>query len=413
MSSNRKSKVGGPGTGISLHSAGSISARQHADTLEKKLQRRPTWKEMFRHLHTHGHDGQSFVDQRSAKIDRRFPPRPDTSIDEDAVYLEVVPEVKGRVYGLGSQGYHRSISLGGASSSQGPAYGLHELEELQRDHQRLQETLLKERMERQEQMQRDKMERQEETQEMQDRRCDYFILRISNLLKKLKAIEKYPKVKLVILKVFAMPEASWGFFPDAGASHFLSRLPGFFGEYLGLTGARINGAEMLACGLATHFVPSTCLASLERELWKTNSVNPAVASAVLDVFAQEVSTREESAYRRIPCMSAITYKRSNVLQFSLYSYQEGRNQDVSQYLICEFRMACHAFHGTVNGDAFDSARTVSLDKNKKPKWQPSKLELVTDEMVDQFFAKIEDEDWAELRLPSKSSPAANSGLAKL
>ncbi|KAK9160159.1 hypothetical protein Syun_006500 [Stephania yunnanensis] len=144
---------------------------------EKKLQRRPTWKEMFRHLHTHGHDGQSFVDQRSAKIDAELTRRleeistqtPDTSIDEDAVYLEVVPEVKGRVYGLGSQGYHRSIYSGGASSSQGPAYGLHELEELQRDHQRLQETLLKERMERQEQMQRDKMERQEETREMQDR----------------------------------------------------------------------------------------------------------------------------------------------------------------------------------------------------------------------------------------------------
>ncbi|KAK9095371.1 hypothetical protein Scep_026840 [Stephania cephalantha] len=60
-----------------------------------------------------------------------------------------------------------------------------------------------------------------------------------------------------------MPEASWGFFPDAGASHFLSRLPGFFGEYLGLNGARINGAEMLACGLATHFIPSTVPYSIE------------------------------------------------------------------------------------------------------------------------------------------------------
>ncbi|KAK9169672.1 hypothetical protein Syun_001812 [Stephania yunnanensis] len=83
---------------------------------------------------------------------------PDTSIDEDAVYLEVVPEVKGCVYGLGSQGYHRIISLGEASSSRGPVYGPRELEELQRDHQMLQETLLKERMEREEQMQRDKME---------------------------------------------------------------------------------------------------------------------------------------------------------------------------------------------------------------------------------------------------------------
>lgn len=29
------------------------------------------------------------------------------------------------------------------------------------------------------------------------------------------------------------------------------------GEYAGLTGARLDGAEMLACGLATHFVPSS------------------------------------------------------------------------------------------------------------------------------------------------------------
>ncbi|GKV06211.1 hypothetical protein SLEP1_g18121 [Rubroshorea leprosula] len=57
--------------------------------------------------------------------------------------------------------------------------------------------------------------------------------------------------------VFAMPETALGLFPDIGASYFLSRLPGFFGEYVGLTGARLDGAEMLACGLATHYVPST------------------------------------------------------------------------------------------------------------------------------------------------------------
>jgi len=28
------------------------------------------------------------------------------------------------------------------------------------------------------------------------------------------------------------------------------------GEYLGLTGTRLDGAELLSCGLATHFVPS-------------------------------------------------------------------------------------------------------------------------------------------------------------
>lgn len=32
------------------------------------------------------------------------------------------------------------------------------------------------------------------------------------------------------------------------------------GEYLGLTGTRLDGADLLSCGLATHFVPSqvTC-----------------------------------------------------------------------------------------------------------------------------------------------------------
>ncbi|KAK9093827.1 hypothetical protein Scep_025296 [Stephania cephalantha] len=168
MRANRISEVGGPGTGIALHSARSISARQHGDTSEKKHKRHPTCQEMFRHLHTHGHDGHTFVDQRSAKIDvidifrhntcctyilnndevnyyfidlmqaqltRRVEElsteSPDTPIDVDAIYLEVVLEVKGRIYGLGSQGYHRHTSSSiEASSSRGPAYGPHELEEL-------------------------------------------------------------------------------------------------------------------------------------------------------------------------------------------------------------------------------------------------------------------------------------------
>lgn len=33
-----------------------------------------------------------------------------------------------------------------------------------------------------------------------------------------------------ILQVFAMPETALGLFPDIGASYFLSRLPGFFGN---------------------------------------------------------------------------------------------------------------------------------------------------------------------------------------
>uniref|UniRef100_A0A7C8ZEX9 3-hydroxyisobutyryl-CoA hydrolase n=1 Tax=Opuntia streptacantha TaxID=393608 RepID=A0A7C8ZEX9_OPUST len=83
-------------------------------------------------------------------------------------------------------------------------------------------------------------------------------------------MELLSEVELVYqFMVFATPETAVGLFPDVGASYFLSRLPGFFGEYLGLTGARLDSAEMLACCLATHFVPSVKLPLLEEELCKT------------------------------------------------------------------------------------------------------------------------------------------------
>ncbi|PQQ21025.1 hypothetical protein Pyn_08707 [Prunus yedoensis var. nudiflora] len=52
--------------------------------------------------------------------------------------------------------------------------------------------------------------------------------------------------------VFVNPETQMGFHPDAGASFYLSRLPGYLGEYLALTGDKLNGVEMIACRLATH-----------------------------------------------------------------------------------------------------------------------------------------------------------------
>ena len=54
--------------------------------------------------------------------------------------------------------------------------------------------------------------------------------------------------------LFAMPETAIGLFPDVGATRFLNRCPGQIGRYLGLTGARLEAADALYCGLATHFV---------------------------------------------------------------------------------------------------------------------------------------------------------------
>ena len=54
---------------------------------------------------------------------------------------------------------------------------------------------------------------------------------------------------------FAMPETGIGLFPDVGGGWYLSRLPGRMGQFLALTGARLDGAECLWTGLATHYLP--------------------------------------------------------------------------------------------------------------------------------------------------------------
>ena len=55
--------------------------------------------------------------------------------------------------------------------------------------------------------------------------------------------------------LFAMPEASIGLFPDVGSSYFLPRFPGSLGLYLGLTGARLQGADILYTGAGTKTPP--------------------------------------------------------------------------------------------------------------------------------------------------------------
>src|SRR3546814_11660662 len=52
---------------------------------------------------------------------------------------------------------------------------------------------------------------------------------------------------------FAMPETGIGLFPDVGGGWFLPRLPGRVGAYLATTGARIDGADCRAVGIATHY----------------------------------------------------------------------------------------------------------------------------------------------------------------
>ncbi|XP_078441681.1 3-hydroxyisobutyryl-CoA hydrolase 1-like [Wolffia australiana] len=233
--------------------------------------------------------------------------------------------------------------------------------------------------------------------------------------------------------VFAMPETALGLFPDIGASYFLSRLPGYFGEYVGLTGARLDGVEMLACGLATHFVPSMRLSLLEESLIQMTTADPNSISAVINKFSESPTVKQSSVFHRLDivdqcfCRGTVeeivhqlevesrtfseewitaairSIKKASPLslKISLRSIREGRHQDIGQCLIREHRMVSHILRGEISKDFFEGCRAILIDKDKNPKWGPSILELVTEDMVRKFFAPVDDPAWEDLSLPQR------------
>ncbi|KAG2327514.1 hypothetical protein Bca52824_010242 [Brassica carinata] len=251
--------------------------------------------------------------------------------------------------------------------------------------------------------------------------------------------------------VFAMPETELGLFPDVGASYFLSRLPGFFGnkihvfacrqniepisfshpscllrlgEYVGLTGARLDGAEMLACGLATHFVPSTRLNALEADLCRLGSSDPVTfSSTILNAYTQLdvidrcisrrtvediISTLEREAIQEpdewiLATIRALKKASPASLKITLRSVNKRRTvSGVGQCLIREYRMVCHVMKGELSKDLVEVLSAFLIVYLRSETWEPRRLEQVTDNMVDQYFKRMDEEEgWKDLKLPPR------------
>ncbi|KMZ56755.1 3-hydroxyisobutyryl-CoA hydrolase [Zostera marina] len=234
--------------------------------------------------------------------------------------------------------------------------------------------------------------------------------------------------------VFAMPETGIGHFPDVGSTYFLSRLIGYFGEYVGLTGVKLVSSEMYACGLATHIVPSKDLLLLEEKLVEADSLDINVISTIIDSFSHVmIPLKQNSAYKMMnvinKCFSKATVEEiidsleheavnhpeewiKNALQLlkkaspaslkiCLRSIREARTEGIGECLKKEYRITSHILRNHVSKDYYEGVRALLLDKDKNPKWEPSRLELMTSEMVDRYFTKVDDPNWEDLRLPSR------------
>ncbi|NOY44021.1 MAG: enoyl-CoA hydratase/isomerase family protein [Deltaproteobacteria bacterium] len=217
----------------------------------------------------------------------------------------------------------------------------------------------------------------------------------------------------------AMPETGIGFFPDVGASYLLSRLPGAFGPFLGLTGTAVGPGDALALGLATHFVPRGRLPALREALAGAGSwaeVNRALEglsgpagpaplwqrrAEIERAFGQE---RVEDVLEKLADMARegsdwarrtrdeLLAKSPTSLKVTWEALRRGRNLDLASCLAMEYRLVCRFLAAR---DFCEGVRAVLEDRDGRPRWDPPDLSRVSDEAVAAYFAPLPPgEEWS-------------------
>ncbi|XP_011497619.1 PREDICTED: 3-hydroxyisobutyryl-CoA hydrolase, mitochondrial [Ceratosolen solmsi marchali] len=210
--------------------------------------------------------------------------------------------------------------------------------------------------------------------------------------------------------LFAMPETAIGLFPDVGGSYFLSRLKGKFGLFLGLTGYRLKGVDVLHVGVATHFVPSNKLESVYNELLLQDSdIDKVLEQYLPKNIKQEFSL---NPYTEIinECFSAPTVEEiinrleanksewvqniikmlnkmsPTALKVTKKAIDEGSKKSLAECLIMEYRLVCACLKK--NSDFAEGVRALLIDKDQNPLWNPTTLEQVSDDIVEKRFTPL-------------------------
>jgi enoyl-CoA hydratase len=219
--------------------------------------------------------------------------------------------------------------------------------------------------------------------------------------------------------MFAMPEVGIGFFPDIGATWFLPRLPGELGSYCALTGERLNAADGVAAGIATHRVASAKFPELVEALCSAVSVDallgafaepagegPVTARRIaidylfqgrrvediLDRLDAEAATNGTGAAFAHAAAALIRTKSPTSLKLVLAQMRRGASLDFTECMRTEFRIVSRVMRGH---DFYEGIRAVIVDKDQAPRWQPATLDAVSAAEVERHFAPLE----SELDLP--------------
>lgn len=205
--------------------------------------------------------------------------------------------------------------------------------------------------------------------------------------------------------LFAMPETAIGLVPDVGASYFLPKFPGHVGRYIGLTGARLMGSDILYAGIGTAYMKAEKLEQFISELMSSDitsddDVDTIVArfaenpgAAPLDEFRDliDAAFSENSIEDIIDHLKAIDHewaketlavlmKMSPIsLKVALEQLNRAGNLDFDECMVMEYRIATAIL--SYDSDFYEGVRAVLIDKDHNPKWIPASHDEVSNDMV--------------------------------
>jgi len=217
---------------------------------------------------------------------------------------------------------------------------------------------------------------------------------------------------------FAMPETGIGLFPDVGGGWFLSRLEGRLGQFLALTGARLDGAECKEVGLATHYLAADSLEEaksriaddpgrIEGILGDLSSTSPEAritnnlskinrlfaADSLEEILAALAADDSDWAAKELATLRS---KSPQTCKVALRQLKEGAQMSsFADEMRQEFNIAARVL---VRHDFIEGVRALIVDKDNAPQWNPVTPEEMTQALLDEIFAPLpKGETWQPLK----------------
>lgn len=187
----------------------------------------------------------------------------------------------------------------------------------------------------------------------------------------------------------AMPECSIGLVPDVGGSLMLALAPGRLGEFLGVTGDRMDAADAIFAGFADSFIPQAQWADLKAELTSTGdalAIAPRVVTpptSRLAAWQPEIDSTFAGDtladfYRAMPAAPgpAVTHAQHLMARNAPFAmtcaveiiHRVRNGLRIENALDQEFR---YTYRCVEQGDFIEGIRAAIIDRDRSPKWRQS------------------------------------------